>query len=103
VFTYDVKRHIVDAPTVRIAPATVLTAAQIGRFLTFAADDGYAPLWLLLQTGLRRGEGSGLRWQDIDLDKGKLSVRQCVEAIGGLPRIQTPKTTAARRTISLFP
>lgn len=112
VFDYAAKRRVVahspmqhiDAPTIRPAAPTVLTAPHIRRFLAFAAEDGYAPLWLLLlQTGLRRGEALGVRWQDLDLERGKLSVRQCVESLRGLPHMQTPKTAAARRTISLFP
>ncbi len=112
VFTYAVKRRIVavnpvlavDAPTVRPDAPTVLTAVQIARFLTFAGNDGYSPLWLLLvQTGLRRGEALGLRWQDVDFERGKLSVNQTVECLVGTAHISTPKTAAARRTITLFP
>jgi integrase len=112
VFDYAVKRHIlavnpmhaIDTPRMRSSPPTVLTAPQIGRFLAFAGNDGYSPLWLLLvQTGLRRGEALGVRWQDIDLDTGKLRVRQCVESWRGKPHIQTPKSKAALRTITLFP
>jgi integrase len=112
IFDYAVKRRIVavnpmyavDAPTMRPQQPTVLTASQIKRFLTFAAKDGYDPLWLLIvQTGMRRGEALGVRWQDIDLDKGKLRVRQSVESLRGNPHIQTPKSAAALRTITLFP
>ena len=112
VFTYAVKRRIVavnpvlavDAPTVRPGVPTMLDTAQIGRFLTFAGACGYSPLWLLLvQTGLRRGEALGLRWQDVDLAVGKVHVQQTVECLGGKANISTPKTAAARRTITLFP
>ncbi len=112
VFDYAVKRrivtmnpmHAIDAPTMRVAAPTILTAPQIQRFLTHAATSGYSPVWLLLvQTGMRRGEALGVRWQDVDLDKGKLRVRQSVEALRGKPHIQTPKSTAALRTITLFP
>lgn len=96
--------HAIDAPTVRPEPATVLTVPQIARFLTFAQNDGYSPLWLLLvQTGMRRGEALGVRWQDVDLNKGKLSVRQSIEVLNDHPHIQTPKSPAALRTITLFP
>ncbi len=110
-FDYAVKRRIlsvnpmlaIDAPTVRPAAPTILTSPQIGRFLAFAQNDGYSPLWLLLvQTGMRRGEALGVRWQDIDLEKGKLSVRQTVECLHGAAHISTPKTAAALRTITLF-
>ncbi len=115
VFEYAVKRRIlamnpmaaIDAPTVRTAPATTLTAPQIQRFLTYAATDVYNPLWLLIvQTGVRRGEALGLRWEDVDLNTngtGCVRVRQCVEVLDNKPHIQTPKSAAARRTITLFP
>ena len=112
IFDYAVKRHItgvnpllaVDAPRVRYALPTILSAAQVQRFLAVAASDSFDPLWLLLvQTGLRRGEALGLRWQDVDLDRGTLRVRQCVEARDGVPHLNTPKTTNALRTTTLFP
>ncbi len=112
VFTYALKRRMipanpflaVDAPTVRSRPAVVLTAPQIGRFLSRATSDAYSPIWLLLvQTGMRRGEVLGLRWQDIDLVKQRLQVRQSLEEINGATHFTTPKTAAALRTITLFP
>ena len=49
------------------------------RFLRMAAQSAYGPIWLLaLTTGLRKGELLGLRWQDVDLDRGVLRVRQTV-------------------------
>ncbi len=111
IFDHATKRRMIgvnpmlaiDAPTVRTKAPTVLSAVQIGRFLTFAGNDGYSPLWLVLvQTGMRRGEALGLRWQDVDFEKGKISVRQTVEVLHGAAHISTPKTVAARRTIMLF-
>jgi integrase len=111
-FDYGLKRRIVavnpmlaiDPPTVRSRPAVVLTGPQIGRFLTFAANDVYSPLWLLLiQTGMRRGEVLALRWQDVDLAKRQVRVRQCIEEMNGKVHFTTPKTPAALRTITLFP
>ena len=79
-------------------------------FLTAGEDDGYSPLWLLLlATGLRRGEALGLRWQDLDLDRGTQSVVQSVVILAGKdgekarPVLQAPKSAAARRTIDLDP
>ena len=51
-----------------------------------------APRWkamvaLALHTGLRRGELFGLRWQDIDIENCRLTVRQSiVEGIAGPPK-----------------
>ena len=54
-------------------------AAQLAAFLAWAARDGHAhaPAWhTLAHTGMRRGEVLALRWRDIDLDAGTISVRR---------------------------
>ena len=64
------------------------------------------PLYLLaslaLGTGMRRNEMLGLRWQDVDLDAGRLTIEQALEqtATHGI-RTKAPKTRHGRRTISL--
>ncbi len=111
-FDYAVKRRIiatnpvlaVDAPIVRSKPPIILTVHQMQHFMTFARADGYNPLWLLvMQTGMRRGEALGMRWSDLDIERGRIQVRQCVEVLDGAAHITTPKTPAALRTITLFP
>ena len=53
-------------------------------------------------TGLRRSEALGLRWCDLDLDRGHLTVNQTLEQTKehGL-RISAPKTASSRRRITL--
>src|SRR5499427_554322 len=64
------------------------------------------PLYLIaslaLGTGMRRNELLGLRWQDVDLDAGRLTIEQSLEqtATHGI-RVKAPKTRRGRRTISL--
>lgn len=53
---------------------------------------------LALRLGLRRGELLGLRWRDVDLDKGILHVRQQINHEG---QITTPKSKKARRALPL--
>jgi integrase len=78
------------------------TAEEARRFLATAEADTYWPLWLLaLKTGLRRGELLGIRWKDLDLDKGTLQVHQTVTLLHGTPIIQTPKTASSRRVVKL--
>jgi len=66
------------------------------------------PLYLLaslgLGTGMRRSEMLALRWQDIDLDAGRLTIERSLEqtTAGGV-KPKSPKTRAGRRTISLPP
>jgi integrase len=64
------------------------------------------PLYLLavlaLNTGARRNELLALRWQDVDLDAGRLRIETSLEQTRshGI-RIKAPKTRKGRRTISL--
>src|SRR5262249_56351497 len=64
------------------------------------------PLYLIaslaLGTGMRRNEMLGLRWGDVDLDAGRLTIEQSLEqtAAHGI-RVKGPKTRHRRRTISL--
>jgi len=58
-------------------------------------------LWLT--TGMRRGEAVGLRWADIDLDRGVLSVRRAIASVDGAAVEMEPKTQKGRRAIALDP
>ena len=60
------------------------TAAELARFLSWADehDRDLAMGWRLLAfTGMRRGEALALRWRDVDLDAGRLSVRRSVGVV----------------------
>ena len=43
----------------------------------------------------------GLAWEAVDLDQGRLWVRQTLAWVDGRRRIQPPKTRASRRVIPL--
>ena len=85
-------------------------AHELAGFLTGVADDRLAGAWwLLATTGMRRGEVLGLRWQDVDLDAGRLSISRTlittdVQRIGE-PGMAwgTPKTGKGRRQVALDP
>jgi integrase len=66
-----------------------------------AGDPFERPVVVALFTGLRRGELLALRWCDIDLDHGKLTVAGALEQSKAGVRLKEPKTRAGRRTISL--
>lgn len=90
--------------------ATFLDASQVHRL--------HAAFYLSLMTGMRRGEVLGLKWEDIDFTRSRLTVRNNLVEVhrDGLPgkqqagkatvssvrvELQTPKTAASRRTIAL--
>lgn len=54
------------------------SAGQLSAFLAWSAGNSplHAAWWLLAMTGMRRGELLALRWSDIDLDAGTISVRR---------------------------
>ena len=75
---------------------------QLAAFLEATADRRDAWMWRLLGVvGLRRGEVLGLRWRDIDLDRGHLTVARIRTEAGGRVVEGPPKTAAGERTIAL--
>jgi integrase len=55
----------------------VWTGPQLRTFLERLGDDRYRWPWLFLgTTGCRRGEALGVRWQDVDLDRRVVAIRQ---------------------------
>ena len=79
-----------------------LTTVQLASFFREARDSGVFELYYLeLATGLRRGELLGLKWEDIDLERGDLRVRRQVSRING-EVVEAPlKTKNAYRTLPL--
>ena len=61
----------------------------------------FTAYFLALNTGLRRGELLGLRWQDIDMKNGTLSVKQALVRVEGGLKFQEPKTKLSKRTIGI--
>lgn len=63
----------------------------------------YALLYhLLLALGLRRGEGLGLNWEDVDWEAGTLQVRRQVQQINSKVVVSDYiKTDAGRRTLPI--
>lgn len=80
------------------------TAEELRRFLDSVRDDRLSTLWMLLSTtGMRRGEAVGLRWEDVDLDAGRVSIVQTIVAVGYEVQVSTPKTRRGRRLVALDP
>jgi integrase len=80
-----------------------LDLAQMRQLFEASADDRHYALWVVLGlTGLRLGEATGLKWEDLDLDASRLAVRRALQRQrgNGLALVE-PKTVRRRRTILL--
>jgi integrase len=78
------------------------TATEAKTFLTTAKDAGpqTAALYALaLDSGMRKGELCGLRWQDVDFDGGKIWVVQQLTKPGAEPTFGPPKGGATRKIL----
>ena len=79
-----------------------LPVEQLQSFLREAKDSGVFELYYLeLATGLRRGELLGLKWEDIDLERGDLRIRRQISRINGKITEAPLKTKNAYRTLLL--
>lgn len=77
---------------------------QIGEFLRHRArhDDYLYAVWrLMFAIGLRRGEVCGLRWGDVDLLGKRVTVRSTRLEMLGEVYEETPKSRAAKRTVTI--
>lgn len=74
----------------------ILRSEQVQRLIAALTQDPYGTFYYLaLTTGLRRGELAALRWSDIDLDRGVLSVSRAVRELKTGMTYAEPKTAAA--------
>ncbi len=96
--------HHASAPRPRSAEMRIWTADELRQFLACVHGDRLYAAWhLAALTGMRRGEVLGLRWADLDLDSGWLSVRQTLVVVDNHPQVSEPKTARSRRRIALDP
>lgn len=95
----------VDPPQARKAEIRALDPEETRRLLEVAeAEDSVHgdAVVLALHTGLRQGELPGLRWQDVDLQRGRFTVWQSLQYVPGEGlAVREPKTNRSRRGIPL--
>jgi integrase len=76
-----------------------LNPKQVATLLSKASGSRYEALYIVaLHMGLRRGEILALRWDDLNLDAGTLSVKRSLDVDG---TFKAPKNPASRRTLKL--
>lgn len=88
-------------PSQKCTPKCILNEEQLDLFLETAKryPDWYVFFFLVLTTGLRRGEICGLRWVDLNERTGQLYIKRSIS--GGKGLLCQPKTEASIRTITL--
>ena len=80
----------VDPPRKTDHEMPTWSAAEVRSFLEFVADDRLAAMWVLLcTTGMRRGEVLGLRWEDVDLENGRLAEQRALVEVDGYELVRS--------------
>ena len=75
---------LVDTPRVQHTEAQALTPDQARCFLTAAGSHRLGAFFsVAMAMGLRLGEALGLAWDDVDFDRGTLTVRRALQRITG--------------------
>lgn len=80
----------------------VWTPEEAVTFLDYAKSHRlYAAFYLVMATGLRRGELLAIRWKDIDFDTGTLSIKQSLSHAKKQFVFSKPKTNKGIRQLAL--
>jgi len=92
------------APRPASAEMRPLDTEEVRRLLDAAYGDRLEALYVLaVTTGMRRGELLGLKWSDVDLENGRLSIGRALTRTsnGKYVVLAETKTRGSRRTVKL--
>lgn len=94
--------ELVKVPKPKARAITPLDVDQATVFLKLAGAHRLGALFTVaLASGLRLGEATGLKWDDVDLTTGEVRIRQQLQQVGKRLVLQELKTEKSRRTLSL--
>ena len=92
----------VTSPRIERNEPVYLTPDEAGALLDKAGDHYTARLIeLALLTGLRIGEASGLRWEDVDFESNVIRVRKQLQRVDGKLQLRDLKSSSSRRVLAL--
>ncbi|SFA83026.1 Site-specific recombinase XerD [Lentibacillus halodurans] len=92
--------EFIELPKVQKKEVEVWDLDEVQHFLEVTKTNRYYIVYqIAINTGMRQSEILGLRWKDIDFDRGVLNVRQTLSHFGELKN--STKTAAGARTIAL--
>jgi len=93
---------LVDGPRVPHSEVQPFTPEEARSFLEVAKGERLAALYsVAITVGLRQGEALGLRWEDVDLEAGMVSVRAALQHSKGAFHFVEPKSDRSRRRLAL--
>jgi len=95
--------RLAEIPMYKPKEAVPWNLNQLGRFLDYASDTPFYPIFVLMSLyGLRTGEALGISWSDIDFDHKVIHVRQQVQYHNKTYQYTDLKTQAGRRELPLI-
>jgi len=99
-----------EPPKIEHRELNTIRPEQINIFLEAARETPhYALFYLLLHTGLRRGEALALKWKNIDMGMASLGVQAYLSVtlslgkVAGKTYVREPKTSSGKRRVALPP
>lgn len=104
---------LAEGPSAKSARRVALSADQVAALLEATTDDGqWHLLWrFMLETWVRRGEVTELRWRDIDLENGIVNIERALTKVRRLDPVRgrevtrfiagKPKTADSIRSIAI--
>ena len=88
---------VVEAPKPAKKEIRPLNHAQVNALFEAARGDRLEALYIVaVMMGLREGELLGLKWEDVDLEAGTLSVRRSLSYTEKEPKFNSPKNGKGR-------
>lgn len=94
--------ELVELPRKPHVRRDIWSAEEVKSFLRcIEGDELFAVFALLVLRGLRRGEAIGLRWCDVDLDRGELRIERQVTRVNRETIVGDPKSRAGIRRVAI--
>lgn len=92
----------IELPSIPRRSHSVWTIDELNRFFDFTAKERLAVAYrVVAMTGFRRGEIAGLRWEDVDLDRRILHVRQQRVQLRTGVKVGPPKSDTGVRRVPI--
>jgi integrase len=95
--------HGARQPKMVFQEMKILDENQVMQFFIAVQNDRNNALYhMAIKTGMRKGELLGLKWTDLDWNRGTIRVQRQVQRVTGQGMVfMSPKTKAGRRSIAL--